>query len=762
MRALLERDELPIKLDELRTPLLEVVEELGAEIASSSLDSPASAIQERLLTDGSQTLAIMGQRGSGKSTLLAAVSAELVRDGRHLVVPIMRPDLFSETDSVITTFLAELWELLALEAQTAVSDQEPAPSPYAEAIKLLGDTARGFAVSRTTTAALEHGTDSPSDFADDFLTVSRSGVRLVRQLRALANELCFRTGEAGEPRLIVVPIDDPDLTRQSIIDILTDLQILGSVPGIVPLTCFSPDDLNGAWVAARRNLLPEASEKHLRFLLARQLEKVFPYRCRFEIEPIAPIHRADFAPIGRKAPMREQLTALRTQIERISGGSWAIDEALTIGQQQFGLPNPLPDNARTLVQLWETLDAVRPESGETAPEAVHLALRRVLNLMVERVAVRLGSSRLVQIGPPLEEAPAKRSMEIGFSGVQFFVTAKSKVEEPSAPSMAFFHLRSIARARAATPAGDPARRTEYKPEDYLTGDETSALLVLQEIAFGSGLFEVEGPRVFIGEDEWRFLQKVELANQPTDDMFLLLPDATTLSEVLRSAALWNRFAELSTDMTTEAVLSTCIEAACLTVEHDAELEPRIDYEQAFERACDLYTTCLERGGNTAQAFVEWFEQDLPLQWHSALLSGERIRKFAGKHQELREKRTMSSVTRTGTDLFERRLGMLLDALAAPEVEEEAARYTWVAGYFELASSLGSDHLDRIGKLYPRWQRDSAEVRAGAATVGTLTQVGSRMRMAPFATPESTELLAAGVAALRLARRTARAEMRSSG
>jgi energy-coupling factor transporter ATP-binding protein EcfA2 len=753
-RALLRGEALPAKLEELRGPLLEVIGELAEELTDPIEDSTEAELRERLLGDRSQTVAIMGERGSGKSTLLAAVTAEMLREKRHLVLPIMRPDHFGEPDSVIATFLSQLWEIISDEVESGSES-----SVSREAVKLLADVSRGSAMARTTRAALEHGTESPADFADDFVAVSRSGVRLTSQLRQLASCLCSPACESNEARLIIVPIDDPDLARHDIIQILTDLQILSAIPGIVPLTCFSPADLNGAWLNARQRNLPEASERHLRFLLARQMEKVFPYRFRFEIEPIAPSQRSEFVPIAESVSLREKLATLRREVERVSQAIWPFDASVSHGRPEFGLRNALPDNARTLVQLWETLDAIDIDE-EAGFEQIHLTIRRMLIVLTERLTARLGTpaSSLVQIGPPLEEASHVRDLQIDFSGLNFFPSAISATQDVAGESLAVLRLHPIHELRAAEDQGQSPPK--YKPEDYLSSEETAALLVVQEIALGSGLFEVRGSNVYLGPQDWRFLQEVELANQVTDNYFVLLPDATTLSEMYRAASLWNRLGDMAPQMSTEAMLATAIEAACLTVELDRDLELCEDYDAAFERACEVYLSSLGRGGSTSFAFVQWFERDLPFQWHSALFGGERIRSMAARHHELREQQPRQEYPhRVDATLFEGRLRYLLESLEGAEVSEDESRHSWIAGYFELASVFGFERLDQLSTLCPRWQRDSAGVRAGAATVGILQRSpSSGWRGAPYPTPEGTELQAAGIAALKRARRLARANM----
>ncbi len=759
MRALRQGCPLPATLDELRGPLLAEIAVLNEELSTSYDDLERSLLEPQLLADGSQSLAIMGERGSGKSTLLTSVSIELARQQRHIILPIMRPELFGDTDSVVGTFLAELWEIITLDSGPQ-DTEAPGTSAIsaAPALKLLVDASRNYAVSRTPSAALEHSTDSPTEYADDILAVSRSAVRLTRQLRALASELCLPSHPTGS-RLIIVPIDDPDLARHSIVSILTDVQILGSVPGIVPLICFSPSDLNGAWLAAMKELMPATPDEHLHFLLARQLEKVFPYRCRFEIEPVAPPYRLAFTPISDDVPLAAKLATLRACVERESGSPWPFDAAASLTAPQFGLRNPLPDNPRTLVQLWEALDALERETAPDTLKMLHLTLRRMISILTERVAARLGTttSQLVQVGAHVPDL-AKRPLTSHIDNVRLFISAEGAEVRATEPTLVHIHLRALHRVRAAL-RQDSKRSADLRPEDYLSGEIIAELLTLQEISYGTGLFDVDGTRLSVGQAEWTFLQSVDLANQTTDDTFLMLPEATTLAEVLRSATLWNRLTDLSGDLTSEAVLATGVVAACLTVDEATPLSASHDYEAAFEQACAMYSHCAELDGNTPQAFLRWFEAYLPFQWHSAFLGGERIRSLVETHQELIKPRSASYIMDriSGEEVIERRLALLLDNF--DDTADDNSHPTWIAGYFALASALGSEHLDRLSQIYPLWRRDSAGVQAGAISVGAVKQGRPRTKPAPYATPEGTELFMAGTAALRRARATARREFR---
>jgi hypothetical protein len=565
--------------------------------------------------------------------------------------------------------------------------------------------------------------------------------------------------------LIIVPIDDPDLAHGSVVDMLNAIQILGSVPGIVPLTCFSPGDLNGAWITARRKMDSTLSDERLWFLLARHLEKVFPYRCRFEIEAIAPHERTQFVPIGGKGTLQRKLKTLRAEAEKISAAAWPIDEALCQDSQRHNLPNPLPDNARTLVQLWEALDALEAAPEESKEQLLHLTLKRATHILGEQLAAQLGKtiSQMVHIGPPPVDGEAKRLMTCELEVSNLFVSAEgSGPSMPEELSIAEISLRPLYRVRIA-PSSDSASRSSDSEPNALDAAGTSAVLAIQEIALGSGLYDIMGTTVYLGRDEWRFLQTVWLANQPTDNAFLLLPNATTLSELHRCIGLWNTLTDLSKGMPTQELLATTVHAACLIRDPEAPLEPRADYAEEFDRACEAYLKCRAEKSYTSGAFVRWFEEELPMQWHSALISRGQIRRFTDRHRELRSESIEGDRHEQGqrqvASFFDTRINLLLDALEAQD-DTDISQHSWPAGYFELASAFGSQHLPRLSHLYTRWQRDLTGVHAGSATIGAIAEVGSKAVLAPYETPEGTQLVAAGIAALQRERAQARSRFRS--
>lgn len=741
------RSALPIRLEELRLTLLATIDEFSQETAVSYGTGEGPVKPDYLPVDASHTLAIMGERGSGKSTLLAATCRRLVDDRRHIVLPMIRPELFSETDTVITVFLAELWELLAEPTpQSPLSPDDYAHS--AETLRALSAASEAFAISRTRMATLEQASDSPMTFADEVLTVTRSGVTLLKTLRQLARVLCLGDG-SQPPRLVVAPIDDPDLSRRGVTEILADLQMLGSIPGLVPITGFSRTDISDYWLAERRSQLPHVTEEHLFFGLSRQLDKIFPYRCRFEIEPVPEDARWAFAPLGQAATLGERLSALCEAVSVTTESSWSLADTLASSVDDSSLPSALPDNPRTLVQLW---DVLAPAAGSEAVSAhLYLTLRRVVDILAEPLAVRLSmTTRDLAVFGLSPGADKLRTLSLANSELQLSIAARGDYHASRQDgAVASIELRRLARVRVTRPRSTPQAQAEE-----LAPREIACLLTLQDIAYGSGLFEVTSAPDQITFGDWQFLQRVTMTGQSTDNLFLTLPAATTFTEVRWAERQWNTMVDIAPELNTVQVLARSLRVACAGVTgEEVDASGSDDYELAFAEACRLFQR-RRHTNHRADAFREWFEFLLPMHWHTGFFSAEKVRTFASRHAKVCDGRAPSALessTNRLRELFDVRLRNILDEIESEATSaaraEARAKYAWVAGYFALASERRSPHVDALSRLFGHWQRANVGARVGAAATGHLSRPSSRRKMAPYATPEGTELLAAGVAAL---------------
>jgi hypothetical protein len=780
--AILRGASAPTQLQHLQEAMIYQIRSLRREISNAYRNDKFPHLQEHLFADSPTTLVIMGERGTGKSTLLVSLIAELMREGIDLVLPIMRPELFGDNDSVVSSFLASLWGRLSppiaegIEASavgTLGTERADAGDirVNTEILRLLAETARAQATSSTTLAALENATDGPVDFAQDSISVSRSRVRLSRQITRLTKELCLPGGGQSD-RLIIVPIDDPDLAPSHVRQILKDLRVLGSVPGIVPVACLCSGDLAAAWNNDAEARWGQVDARRAAHNFEQEILKIFPFRSRFILEPPTARQRLAFAPVTRTDSLAVKIRELRSAVETSQGVKWPVDEALTYAIPKFGIPNPLPDNPRSLLQLWESLDTLTT-SGTSVPWTTIITLRRMLDLLSERVRTWSAPSRkssLYEIGGEFtgDDGPDRQfrhEITISLDNFRLGISASGSFE-PESPDPARSHsprteplgnilLRPLHAVRASmirprtSPAGAGSQiaRNEASELDDLPPSEIASLLAIQEVAHGSGAFRVYGDTLFLGQAEWRFLQKVTLGRLATDDIFVLMPEATTLAEILRAATLWNELVKHSKEtISTDQLLATAISAACAFAECETSLYRPVDYETALKSATRVYLQNRGLFNSTSSAFCDWYERDLPFQWHTAFFNGERIRAFSSRHHETVTGRAVSSETAMEPVVaFDARLKRIVDGIDEPHVAEERC---WVSGYFDVAATLGSRWLSELGALDTRWRDRCTSLHAGTVTGGLISKGSGMRRMAPYPTPKGQELLEAALDMLR--------------
>jgi ABC-type phosphonate transport system ATPase subunit len=724
--------------------------DVGAE--SSSLDAYRVAILDRLqrlrvelptqlksertheqypLADRPNSITILGDRGSGKTTLLYAVCRQLVDEGVDLVLPPMQPELFSSSESVISAFLAGLWAMY-------VDKQGPAERRSdgdRELVRMLTDSARSFAASRTTKEALAHASDSTIDFAEDAVAISRSGARLPQQLRELARRLC------ADQRLIVVPIDDPDMSPLAVRVILRDLRVLGSIPGVVPIAAFCEDDLIKEWMHEHQMDTPtdliEASERY-----ERQAEKLFPYQSRFEIQPLSASNRIDFSPIGEGESVRDKLVQLRRAFAA-HGVVWPVDEAFGEVDVRFGIPNPLPGNPRTLVQTWNSLDEIHLEPSENSRDSLARVIVNLFNLLTVPLRSSLGQpagKRLYQLeGAPGSEDEGKAPLAfINFKDVQLYAAPATNVSTvEDAQGIASVKLHKVGRI-------DAARPTNTSPEGHieaLPGAATAALLSLQELAYSSTLFTVKSDRCRLERKDWRAMQEITLAGLATDDWFLTMSEASTLREVFQVGDDWNGLvASIEEGSSVRELFTRVLWATLESTWSKGDARAEGSYEEAFELATEFYVAHRDREDRVSKRFCNWYEFDLPMQWHSAFFGSELLRNCCRRYREAADRalhRDTSDELVSPRSFLDARWAQILDVITDDDDRKE---HCWLAGYFALADALESTKLEELVELSTFWRERIAAQHAGSRVAGkTLNRAAGRHQLAPYSTPEGYEL-----------------------
>lgn len=564
-------------------------------------------------------------------------------------------------------------------------------------------------------------------------------MRFAKQLRDLIRSIC-----AGDEstRLVFVPVDDPDLAEQDLGAIIGDLQVLGSIPGIIPIVCFSTDDLFSSWPAPAAHATRSPME--LRVLRARQFEKAFPQRCRFELEPIAPPYRGSFSPIGVSRSLKELLGVVRRRVELSAAPYFPIDETFAATEPRYGIGSPLPDNPRTLIQLWESLNALPRHDSD----ALTLTMRRLVDSISERIVLRLNLplNRIMLVSPTAGQDHPPR-IELALPQYEVVAAARGNFHPPH-NRVASVRLRELSRISIDLTRADMDDSAVESPK-RLTPEDAASLLGTIELAADSGLYSYEHDRDSMYRVEAWFLQQVILAGQPTDNGFICLPRAVSISQMWDAAELWKELVNVSDSADVVPLLVAAVRAACaFAMPGGAEADPS-DYQRIVAHAGEVYRKCLASSGSRCEAFVEWYIFDLPRQWHDAFLTADQIREvFAQTEHTITKHSPWDRGFFTRAESLQRRLGPLLDAM--DDTESPLRRHTWLAGYFDYAAALESPLAPRLGALYSAWTRDAASFRAGNVVSSALrpSKKRTKAKPAPYATPESSELLAAGLTAVR--------------
>lgn len=605
-------------------------------------------------------------------------------------------------------------------------------------VRMLTDCARSFAASRTTEEALAHASDSTIDFAEDAVAISRSGARLPLQLRDLARRLCIDPDRG--PRLMVVPVDDPDMSPFAVRAILRDLRILGTIPGVVPIAAFCEDDLIKDWMHEREvkttSDLAEASERY-----ERQTEKLFPYRSRFEIQPFAVGSRIDFSPIGETEPLQEKLSVLRHALEA-DGGTWPIDEVLGVVETRYGVPNPLPGNARMLVQVWNSLDQIDPEGAGNSRELLIRVVSSLLTLLTAPLRASLGQPagrRFYEIqGAPDRDESSRLDVHVSLDDVRLYANLETTLfGSGDVKGVGSMQVRKIGRINALKPTNS---NTENRVPAYSPA-ATAALLAFNELAFGSGLFNVQDNLSRIEHNDWINAQEVSLAGLATDDWFLTLSEAFTLSEALQVADDWNKLAALADEgASPRELLTAALSASIAATGIGLGLSEDSTYEEIFEQATSYYSSHWEKSDRISKRFCAWYEFELPMQWHSAFFGAGTLRMCCSEYQRVADhafRRDTGDRWRSPRSYIDARFAQILDVITD---DADRSEHCWLAGYFELASAIESTKLDKLVELSPFWRERMAAQHAGSRLAGkAFSHVKGKHRLAPYPTPEGSDL-----------------------
>ncbi|GAB3300894.1 hypothetical protein GCM10027451_03540 [Geodermatophilus aquaeductus] len=686
-------------------------------------------------------VAINGDRGTGKTTLLSAACAALAdRADDYLVLPAMRPELFGSRDTVLSSFLASLQRSLSA-GQQQVS---------VETLTAIARAARTYAMSRTPERALETSA-SPVDYAEDALSVARSSVALSDELHALMSEV-VKPPDAPV-RLVIVPIDDPDLAPELITTILADIRTLASIPGVVPVACFSMADLQLELLAKRRQRYDWLPAGTLSRQIEKELDKVFPYKYRFDLRPLSVYERAAFRPAGERDSLAALLQDFSDALGQLTGSQLHFEQWLRAPRYMRGLTSPLPNNPRSLVQLWETLSPGARIAGSRTQVALTL-MQRIIRLverpLLDDLGALLATDRetveLVEEATSGGEDSLLQAHLTTRAAVSLIVARQRPLEQAGAPAT------SVQMARLTGIYADV--RVDDRDRTRLAQEALSAFLALQELALAVTPRRDQPYLSYLGEDDWRFLQTTRLAGQSASSSFFLAPPGFTFSDICLLADLWNSMVDLQIDAADIDTIARAHLALGMAFRRGLNRLSRSSfdkqrYDELYEMASRQYRDAVDSSASRDDAYCVWFENFVPLHWHTAFVSEQlavmrarRHRATLGAASDMRAASIRSGDQQL--EFFDRAIRPALDP-------DRGAAPTWLGGLYPVARELGSRYADRLAAVWPEWQRLLVTDQAAEAVVFPLTvesNPSSRNRFAKEESERGRALLERGLEVLR--------------
>ncbi len=366
---------------------------LRTQIADIAGLSPDYAT--RLVEDPS-IICVAGERGSGKTTVLTTAAAQLAADG-HFVIPPIRPEYFVAPASLVSATVAQLRTTVHanwLDGDEAIDDDASIRMTTAiertlrQANLILYDGAESQML-RADEQAADRSLAAAAD--SDFLDEWRTMTSLVREMAA---------ARGTENPLIVIPVDDPDLSPGTLRQILLDLRLMTSVDGVIGITCLDIDEARAVLADA---YLSSYRGSPGRVLASRvvdaQIAKALPDDRRVTIAGLDREHKLAFKALDLPLPSIEDLCSSYR-----FGGDYGSDTLASVFRLPDGSPGPyanaLPSNPRDLRALAYRLSAIPDDSPARVGEAaIELCRTAIANGMKQS---GMTDAALWPSGPPFE------------------------------------------------------------------------------------------------------------------------------------------------------------------------------------------------------------------------------------------------------------------------------------------------------------------------------------------------------------------------
>lgn len=496
----------PAKLLELaeeveRLALTDPIDIMGEDGSSRE----AKYFLERSPRDFRTTVTIDGDRGVGKTTLLLLAMHALSEREDVVVLPVIRPEQFTEPESLFGRVL----ESLADYVFNCRPDLYESTVGGDELLSARFERLAGIeAVTRRDVRSSVAIESDASDTASDALMATRRGNELDAMWRPFVSEVLAALGV----RKLVIPIDDADLSPQHLPWLLGDIRRLDDHQAVTCVLALNSHDLRDFLRGAtlRMSGLEESSFPRIGSVVSRQVEKALPYQNWVRLRSWRPDRRLGFRDLGRRTATIEDLLA------KVEFGGIPLGKRV---RTPLGHPNQfanaLPSRPRPLERLALELDAVDGRKGEDA----------MMHALEEHLDDALRDSA-DPIDSPLRWSRGEAGLEIelNLSKWSFFtdfetngsLTLVGSVEQKPEPLEVEY---SFPRGPVTV-----ARTGRQESSPRLSQDAVGTVLLLLDIEARGGFSKatVSGGRPAQGGENWR-RPRVNFAGAATDHDFLVPP-----------------------------------------------------------------------------------------------------------------------------------------------------------------------------------------------------------------------------------------------
>lgn len=668
--------------------LVDAVTEVLAIIADDIEASDAS----QLITPPPSTVAILGPRGSGKTTLLQAVCRSLIDQRNCLVLPILQPEVFESTDSLLLACLLNLEELSA-------HLEKPTNTASTGSGIVLSNAIRAVAASSAGAyQALLESRESAGQYSLDAASILRHRTSIPTLLEQAFQTVADRLGPNYKQRTIV-PIDDADLSPGNLVSVMNAVRVLGSLPNVIPIITADLQQLETAMAAEFVNQyhgnLGITQASHLAHQV---LAKMIRPERTTSTAWLTFEHKEQFVPLFADGDnLRGQLRRVYASNSgpNLEGVLWT-SSPLTAPFEPMHLNAWLPSTPRELERLWYAIRNSRYDASEALARRPQ-RLQHLVDSMMQAT-----NQFVVHIEPARAAVDASRkSLQLVWPNIQFGVASTGSFVRSDALSGVQLRVRRIASYTAAL-FPDPSSSDRDEQRIRLTGGSVSCVQALQELAITGVLGGLRDPGpTYVGEKEFEFFQSLRLNGEGTDDTFFSMPHSVGVRAMSRAAVAWNSLVEFAQqnrrdnqpDPTSFVRKYIQVVSDYWTTGDDAKIElvPPPSLADALEKASGRYFSLYVNEDTDhlldytiGKSYCHWFETILPQVFHSALV-GEDMCKAAievwldGISGAGRSLEAAESVTVRLRDRLDKRI--------EGQRSRKDGAHSWIYGYRDLAEAV---------------------------------------------------------------------------